>query len=373
MRFKIPAGKLKESKFQYLDEVIQSRHVNPILQGILFDVKNNILSLSATDLDVFAIISIDGIEVDQEGGAVITDKIIDVIKSLPDDLDIEFDKKGDRVEIKTSKGKYTFSCFTAEDFPQIFAKDDNMLVKCSISGQVLRDVISSIIYIVPDQHKSYYTSLAGILFDISDSEINFVGSDSYRLIKMTQEVKMLNKVANLSVIVPKDALNILLKFLGDNDIEIELNSRHIIFKSESFTIISRLIDEKYPSYQKILQIDVDKDAIFDRESLLSAIKRVLIFSDKSSMRVNFEFNQDNLVLTANDDSGNSIKENLECIYRSKNFQITFNPKFIYDILRHVKSEKILFKFGRSDQPAYIKPFGDDSDDLITVVMPMKGE
>jgi len=175
--------------------------------------------------------------------------------------------------------------------------------------------------------------------------------------------------------VPAKTLQIIAKSIEDEETcEIMINEKHIQFSTERITIISRLIDEKYPNYESVIPYENNKELVVERDLFLSTVKRVSIFANSTTNQIKFKLDPSGFVeVSAEDvDFGGSAKERLDCAYNSEPMEIAFNAKFITDILGHIDSEKVLFKFGSPTRAAIVQPYEDSEDrEMLMLVMPMR--
>lgn len=377
MRFSISSDRLK-SALAKVSAVVPSKTTLPILQDILFELKNNTLYLTATDLEISVQMSVDPVDGEEDGAVAIPeDKLTSVIKALPEGLLLKFETlDSDRVLITTNKGgEYKMSAEPADSFPAIPESIDKTGFGVIISGEVLKEIIEDTVFATSKEELRPATM--GVLFQFKGNEFIAVATDGYRLVKITRKGVADSKgEAEFSgVIVPAKTLQIIAKSIEDEDAcEISINEKHIQFSTESIKIISRLIDEKYPNYESVIPYENNKELIVERDLFLSTVKRVSIFANSTTNQIKFVLDPNGYVeVSAEDiDFGGSARETLSCTYNGEPMEIAFNAKFITDILGHLDSEKVLFKFGSPTRAAIVQPYEATEDrEVLMLVMPMR--
>jgi len=378
MRFSISSDRLKEA-LSKVSAVVPSKTTLPILQDILFELKGNALYLTATDLEISVRMTIEPVDGEEDGaGAIPEDKLTRVVKALPEGLLLKFESlDSNRVLITTNKGgEYKMSIEPADSFPAIPESiGETAGFGVVISGGVLKEIIENTVFATSKEELRPATM--GVLFQFKGDEFIAVATDGYRLVKIARRgVVNLKGGADFSgVIVPAKTLQIIAKSIEDEETcEIMINEKHIQFSTERITIISRLIDEKYPNYESVIPYENNKELVVERDLFLSTVKRVSIFANSTTNQIKFKLDPSGFVeVSAEDvDFGGSAKERLDCAYNSEPMEIAFNAKFITDILGHIDSEKVLFKFGSPTRAAIVQPYEDSEDrEMLMLVMPMR--
>ncbi len=374
MKFSISSDRLKEA-LSKVSTVVPSKTTLPILQDILFELKGNTLNLTATDLEISVRMTLDPVDGEEDGAVAIPeDKLTSVVKALPEGLLLRFETlDSERVLITTNKGgEYKMSAEPSESFPSIpemIGSDSGIEIK----GEILKDIIENTIFATSKEELRPATM--GVLFQFKENELIAVATDGYRLVKITRKGLDKTKVLADGVIVPAKTLQIIAKSIEDEDTcSISINEKHIQFSTENITIISRLIDEKYPNYESVIPYENNKELVVERELFLSTVKRVSIFANSTTNQIKFTLDPSGYVeISAEDiDFGGSAKERLNCTYNGEPMEIAFNAKFIIDILGHLDSERVMFKFGSPTRAAIAQPYETSEDkEVLMLVMPMR--
>ncbi len=375
MKFSISSDRLKEALAK-VSTVVPSKTTLPILQDILFELNGNTLTLTATDLEISVRMTLDPVDGEEDGAVAIPeDKLTSVVKALPEGLLLRFETlDSDRVVITTNKGgEYKMSAEPSESFPSIPEMIGGDL-GIEIGGEILKDIIEDTVFATSKEELRPATT--GVLFQFKENELIAVATDGYRLVKITRKgLEKANSISSDGVIVPAKTLQIIAKSIEDEDTcSISINEKHIQFSTESLTIISRLIDEKYPNYESVIPYENNKELVVERELFLSTVKRVSIFANSTTNQIKFTLDPSGYVeISAEDiDFGGSAKERLNCTYNGEPMEIAFNAKFIIDILGHLDSEQVMFKFGSPTRAAIVQPYETSEDkEILMLVMPMR--
>ncbi len=380
MRFSISSDRLK-SALSKVSAVVPAKVTVPILQDVLFRLNGNVLRLTASDLEISVRVEVNPVDGLEDGAvAVPEDKLTSVVKTMGEGLLLEFETvNSERILIRTNKGgEYVMPGVSAEHFPDIpETVGEEGGFRASIWGEVLKEIIEKTVFATSKEELRPATM--GVLFQFKENEFIAVATDGYRLVKMVRkgvvEKSTADSQLSSGIIVPAKTLQIIAKSIEDEDkVSILVNEKHIQFSTEEITIISRLIDEKYPNYESVIPYENDKELLVERDILLSSVKRVSIFANSTTNQVKFRLEPSGyLEVSAEDtDFGGSAKEVLNCEYKGDSMEIGFNAKFILDSLGHLDSERVLFKFGSPTRAVIVQPYETRDDrEILMLVMPMR--
>jgi DNA polymerase-3 subunit beta len=368
MKFTVSSTDLLKH-LQSVQGVIASNSVLPILDNFLFDLNKDTLTISATDLHTSMTnsLSVNGSDV---GKIAVPSKILtDTLKALPEQaITFSFDDE-QAIEITSTSGVYNLMGENSDDFPRLPTVEQG--TKVSIAADALFGAINSTIFAVSTDE--IRLAMTGVFFELKENAINFVATDAHRLVKHTQNNIEVPHPG--SFIVPRKALNLLKNALSgvNTEIHIEYNKSNAFFSINNLSLICRLIDQKFPDYNAVIPKENDKNIVINRSDFLSAIKRVSIYSNKTTNQIRLKFNTEELIVTAEDvDYSNSGKETLKCEYTGDaEFEIAFNARFVADILSNINTENVHIEFSQSSRPALIFPsVQHEAQELLMLVMPM---
>ncbi len=360
---------LLQLALQRLGRVTPSRSTLPILSSILMSAEDDKLSLRATDLEISQVIFMPSDVVANGSIAVPHRTLLEIASEVPEgEIVFEVDSSN-KVTLSTSSGSYSIMGKPTDEFPSLPIIDDRQSV--CLSAAALKRVIEKTAFSASrDELKP---SLMGVLFYFHDSEFLSVATDGHRLVKyMFLDYK--GDSFQGSSILPVKFLNILSNYLDDNDtITLIIGENHIMMEGSETTIYSRLIDERFPEYDSVFPKDNDKLLKIDRESFLSAVRRVSIFSNKSTRQIALKLSPDSLEITTEDvETVSSARETLPCEYEGDPLVIGFNSNYFHDLVSHIDSSTVHIEFRSPVTAAIIYPEQQqEKEELVMLLMPIR--
>ena len=366
MEFKINS-KILEKLLSKVIPAVPSRTPMPILENFLFDIKDGMLTVSSTDLEI-ALKSSINVAADENAKMVIPARLIyDIIKSLGD-THIHFKtEQNTKIVLSTESGVYNISYTSPEDFPDIPIV--NKEKEITLNGNDLKKLIDQTSFAMSKEDMR--PAMTGTLFDFSEAGLRFVTTDGHRLVKYVNRNIKFNKEEQY--IVPERAISVLSKLIGEADVKIFLSKTHMSFNFGDLDFITRLIGEKYPAYNSVIPLENDKILKVKTGDLLATIKRMMIFSTASSKQVKFSIKENALEISAEDiDHGSNAKESVNCEYSGDPLEIGFNTAYVSDILSHVNDDETVFKLHSPTKACIIEP-GEipENEELMLLLMPVR--
>ncbi|WP_196891613.1 DNA polymerase III subunit beta [Aureivirga marina] len=368
MKFIVSSSQLLK-QLQILGGVINSNNTLPILDNFLFELNSNELKISASDLETTMSSTIE-VESDSEGTVAISARLLlDTLKTFPDQpLTFKTDVNN-TVEISSNHGKYELAYFDGEEFPKSVTLESPS--KTVISGEILATAISKTIFATGND--DLRPVMSGVFFQFSPENLTFVATDAHKLVKYTRTDVTANEVAEF--IMPKKPLNLLKGILGsdDTDVTIEYNETNAKFIFDNVVLICRLIDGKYPNYNAVIPQENPNKLTVDRATFLNSVKRVSIFSSKTTHQIRLKMAGTELNISAEDiDYANKADERLNCEYQGDDMQIGFNSRFLTEMLSNLNSDQILIEMSLPNRAGILTPIdGVEEGEIITMlVMPV---
>lgn len=366
MEFKINS-KVLEKLLSKIIPAVPSRTPMPILENFLFDIRDGLLTVSSTDLEI-ALRSSINVTASQNIKMVIPARLLfDVIRSLEDALvNFVVDEKG-KINLTTDKGVYSISFSSAEDFPEIpVVPREKEIV---ISGTELKKALDQTAFAMSKEDMR--PAMTGTLMEFDKDGLKFVSTDGHRLVKYVN--KSFTSDVHEQYIIPERAISVLLKQIGESDVKIYLSKTYASFIMTDFEFISRLIGEKYPSYSSVIPLENENFLTASRSELLTAIKRMMLFSTANSKQVKFSISQNLLEVSAEDvDHGSKAKEDIKCEYKGDPMEIGFNTAYVNDILSHLESDQVIFKLHSPIKASIIEPTKmEENEDVMMLLMPVR--
>lgn len=338
MKISVPRGELLEY-VQDLLSVVPTRTTLPILSNILLEANSNKLKIAATDLDVSMITTVP-VKVIEKGTITVPAKtFVEIIRESPE-TEIEISSTDTRVEIKIEKGIYKLSGMPKDEFPKLPEVKKALQIK--IPGNELTKMIRKTIFAVSTDETR--PALNGVLWQTKGEWMQMVATDGHRLAKISIKNKKL-KGLNEDVIIPAKALNLLMKLVGDKEVEVGVifSENNIIFCLDDVILSSRLIEGPYPNFDQVIPKDNDKKLIANKDLLMGTVRRVAILANTLTHQVKFSVKKGSLDLSAvNFDMGGEAKETIKCDYKADHMDIGYNAHYILDILKQMEGEEITF-------------------------------
>ncbi len=367
MKFIVSSSALLK-QLQHISGVINANTVLPILEDFLFEVEKNKLSVVATDLETVMRIQME-IEAKDSGKVCIPAKILlDSLKNIPDQpLTFNIDKNFG-IEITSDNGKYKVMGENPDNFPKEPSADDTTSFKATSSALIT--AINKTLFSVSND--DLRPAMTGVFFELDKKGMQCVATDAHRLVKYKRTDVSCPKSDNF--IVPKKPLTLLKSALPANDDEISIsyNSNHFFVKHGTTQMSCRLIDARFPDYKVVIPADNPYKLVVNKNDFQGALRRVVIFSNKSTNQVVLNIAGSELELTAQDvDFSFEGDERMKCRYDGEDLAIAFNAKFLIEMLSAADSDDIKIELSTPTKAGIIKPTEkEDNEELMMLVMPL---
>jgi len=368
MKFSVEKATLLHS-LQHLSKAVPTRSTLPILSCALFKTINNKLTIRATNLEVY--ISVE-IEVDNSLPGMVAiplNTLLEITMAMPEEfLHFEISDIG-KVLISSTCGKYTIMGQQSEEFPsEPSIKVGNNLI---IPSEEFLDIINCTTYATSrDELKPV---LQGVLINIDKKGLTAVATDGHRLVRL-KKMELKSGSFEGSVVIPVKFLSLLKPFLQKKEsLSLQIGVNHILVNLESIRISSRIIKEKYPDYESVIPKDNESELTINKEELAQSVKRVSIFSNKSTKQIALSLNQNKITISTEDPENITTgKETIECIYSGEPMIIGYNAQYLGDVLKNQQSEeiKILFK-SPLNAGIFLPTKQQAGEDKTTLLMPIR--
>ena len=357
-------------KLQILLDVVNAANTLPILDNFLFQINKNSLKITSSDLETTMSTNI---EIESEGSgeiAVPAKLLVDALKNFAEQPLAFSTQEKNILEINANDGKYKISFVPAEEFPKPIEIKDSTLT--SLNGGILSKAINSTIFATGND--DLRPVMSGVFFQFSTENIILVGTDAHKLVRYTRNDITSN--GNSEFIMPKKALQVLRKTIltdSENDVSIEFNETNAKFTFESYSLSCRLIEGKYPNYEAVIPKENPNKLIIERILLLNSVKRVGIFSNKSTNQIKFKIAGAELNISAEDyDYNNKAQERISCNYNGDDIEIGFNSRFITDMLNNLDCNEICLSMSLPNKAGIITPNDkiDNGEEITMLIMPV---
>lgn len=366
MKFEISRETLIKP-LQLVTGVVERRQTLPVLSNVLLVLEGNQLSMTGTDLEVELIGRVE-IEQGSEGGEVTVParKLMDICKSLPDSASLKMALDDNKLVIRSGRSRFTLSTLPPSDFPS--AEESSEALEFSISQERLKEMLDSTSFAMAQQDVRYY--LNGLLFEVSPNFLRVVATDGHRLAMDTEDMSTpADKV--MQVIVPRKGILELARLLGEGEdnVDIVIGSNHIRAKTANFTFTSKLVDGKFPDYDRVLPKGGDKKIIADRNELRQSLSRTAILSNEKFRGIRLTLLDDEIKILANNPEQEEAEEIVAVEYKGDSLEIGFNVSYLIDVLTVLDTETVQLIVSDSNSSALVQ--GADGSSALYVVMPMR--
>ncbi|MGA9120146.1 MAG: DNA polymerase III subunit beta [Bacteroidota bacterium] len=370
MKFTVNSALLQRT-LSKLGGVIQAKSTMPILEHFLFDVVNNTLTATATDLAIWMTVALE-VKGETDGKITVPAKrFTDTLRSLAD-TDVEFsaDTTTNRITVKTSTGEFNLTGDHHSAFPP--TPETENTEQLDLSGAELRKLIQKTTFAVSQDELR--PAMNGVLIEARSAAITSVATDGHRMVRY--KLTLAKPITfERDVIIPVKTLHVVGRSLEEEGATALLSKTHIRLKFPSWEVVSRLIDEQYPRYESVIPAMADDDKILkaNREALIQTIRRVALYANAATHQVRFDIAKDELRVAAQDvDFGWDAKEKLPCTFSDTVFMIGFNATYLVDLLSHLDGESVVFHFSAPTRAGIILPEQPvDGEDLLMLVMPVR--
>ncbi|MDE0600143.1 MAG: DNA polymerase III subunit beta [Dokdonia donghaensis] len=356
-------------QLQVLGGVINTSNTLPILDNFLFELGNNSLKISASDLETTMVSTID-VESDSQGSIAVPARLLlDTLKTFPEQPLTFVKEDNNTIEISSNHGKYAVAYADGEEFPNAVALEDPS--QTVLNGDVLATAISKTIF--ASGNDDLRPVMSGVFFQFAKDGLTFVATDAHKLVKYSRtDVSATNEA---EFIMPKKPLTLLKGILAgsDSDVTVEYNESNARFTFDNVELICRLIDGKYPNYEAVIPKENPNKLTIDRSQFLNSVKRVSIFSNKTTHQVRLKIAGSELNISAEDiDYSNKAEERLTCAYQGDDMQIGFNSRFLSEMLNNLNANEVQLEMSLPNRAGILTPVdGLDEGELVTMlVMPV---
>jgi DNA polymerase-3 subunit beta len=363
-------------KLALVSRGVSARSTIQLLGGILLEVGDGVVRLSATDMEI-SVQTSSPAEVEEEGRVVIPARIFnDIVRSLPGgSFSLEHDDSGGTVRLAAGENEYRIRAYAADDFPQLPGFDAEAAFK--MSGDVLVETVEKV-------SRSYSRDetrpvLTGILISFEENRVRMVTTDSYRLSIKETELATTAFEGSREAIIPARAMQEVSRIFSGSDeeeVEVSLSENQALFRVGDVLFGTRLIDGNFPEYRRLLPTTFEREISVNREDLVGTLRRVNLFAQRQTppVPVSLSFSEGSVEVIVRNGEIGEAHERLQATSEDE-FLISFNPGYLLDGVSAIDSEKVLFKFNEALKPGLIVPGangdGEEEPDFLYLIMPMR--
>lgn len=368
MKFLV-ASNILLKQLSAINGVVASNPILPILENILVELEGNQLKLTASDLQTVMTTTLD-VEGSENGAIALPAKLLlETLRSLPEQpVTISADQGTFGAEISTKNGRFKLSGENPIDFPKIPEVSKNQSIE--VSALVLGEAIANTLLAVSNDDMR--PAMTGVLIQMNSDYTNFVATDGHRLVRYRRTDIQTSQASSL--ILPKKALALLKSTLptDDSNVTVEFSQSNAFFNFQSIQLICRIIDERFPEYENAIPKQNDNIVTINRLEFLSSVKRISIYSNKTTHQIRLKITANKLTLSAEDlDYSNEANEVLTCEYKGNDMEIGFNAKLISELLGNLSAKFVDLKLSEPNKAGLIIPSDqDENEDILLLVMPV---
>jgi DNA polymerase-3 subunit beta len=354
---------------QVLGGVINSSNTLPILDNFLFDLKQSKLTVSASDLET-TMSSVLNVDSDAEGTIAVPARLLlDTLKTFPEQPLTFIVEDNNTIEISSNHGKYALAYADGAEFPKAVELSNPSAT--TLMGDILATAIHKTIFAAGND--DLRPVMSGVFFQFSPENLTFVATDAHKLVKYQRDDVKASEVAEF--IMPKKPLNLLKGILAgsESEVKIEYNESNAKFTFDETELICRLIDGKYPNYEAVIPKENPNVLSISRNQFLSSVRRVSIFSNKTTHQIRLKVAGAELNISAEDvDYSNKAEERLSCAYQGDDMQIGFNSRFLVEMLNNLSSDEVSLEMSLPNRAGILTPADglDDGEKVTMLVMPV---
>jgi len=352
---------------QAVSGVVERRHTLPILSNVLLEVGAGKLSVTATDLEIQVASEAESSETSRaQATTVSARKLQDILRSLPDPSLVSLQLQDKRLQLRAGKSKFSLQTLPAQDFPKI-GSAGAAGAEVHLPQRELKRVLALVQYAMAQQDIRYY--LNGLLFSLRDEALIVVATDGHRLALASLAVNLGDTKAE--VILPRKAILELSKLLGDTDEPVSLRvlENQVSFNFGHISFITKVVDGKFPDFQKVVPTGYKKRFVLDRLTLQQALQRAAILSNEKFRGVRWVLTNNSLRIICTNSDQEEAEEELEITYAGDALDVGFNVSYLLDVLANVQSPQMECALGDSNSSMLMTIPGDA--DFKYVVMPMR--
>lgn len=351
---------------QAVSGIVERRHTLPILANVLLEQKNGKLHVTATDLEmqITAIADVEG--KDGQATTVGARKLQDLLRALPDDAQINLDATGSKMTVRAGRSRFNLQTLAATDYPRISVGQEQ-LQSLTLAQRDFRSLLRLAEFAMAQQDIRYY--LNGMLLVVDNGSLQAVATDGHRL--SWASLAIAGDFTRAEVILPRKTVLELAKLLEDSDtpVTIDILANQARFRFGNVELVSKVVDGKFPDYNRVIPTGHGKRIELDRVTLLSALQRAAILSNEKFRGVRLVLADGQLRIICTNSEQEEAEEELPVDYAGESLDIGFNITYLLDVLSNIGTDNVYIAFGDANSSALVTL--PERDDYKYVVMPMR--
>ena len=352
---------------QSVTGIVERRQTLPILSNVLIEGKGGVLSLTATDLEIQVTATQAGIPADTEFAITVSaKKLLDILRALPEQTQLALEQKESKLLVRAGKSRFSLQTLPAADFPRL-PEGQPATAEIRLPQSALKKLLSLTQYAMAQQDIRYY--LSGMLFVVNEKSLTLVATDGHRLALASRE--LLESYVRNEIILPRKAVLELSRTLADNDdqVLITLMPNQVRFDLDGITLVTKVIDGKFPDYGRVVPSNYAKMLEVDRSILQDSLQRAAILSNEKFRGVRWIVTPNSLRILCTNTEQEEAEEEIEVSYGADAIDIGFNITYLLEVLNSVDGQSMQCSFGDANTSMLMTLPG--RDDFKYVVMPMR--
>lgn len=355
---------------QIVSGIVERRHTLPILANLLIRKKGKKISFISTDIEIQITTHSEIANNDHQLDiTVAARKLVDILRAMPDGQ-VKLSLTNKKINIESGKSSFSLQTLDAEEFP-ILSETSDFFTQINLSQKSFKQLLTMVHFAMAHQDIRYY--LNGMLLVIEGNTIEAVATDGHRLAYsvVNSQPAITPNNQRQEVIIPRKTIIELQRLLEDSDepIEIYFSSTQAKFKFNQIELLSKLVEGKFPDYQRVIPKEYKNTFTLERDLLQSALQRAAILTSDKFKGVRCIVNKNIFKVNSTNSDQEEAKEEIEISYQGDAIDMGFNVTYLLDVLSNIKDEKIQFSLGDSNSSALMMIPNDNS--FKYVVMPMR--
>ena len=348
--------------------VVEKRQTLPILGNVFLSLENGTLTLVGSDLETEITTRVQNVNGGDGKITVSARKLFDICRSLPNDAVIDLElEENNKMTVKAGKSRFTLQTLPADDYPRL--EESNWNHEFYLEEQALHGLLNRTSFSMAQQDVRYF--LNGLLFELNQNELVTVATDGHRLAKTRLPYTDLG-IDGVQCIIPRKAVIEMSKFLAtdsEQQISLKLNASHIFVESGNFTFISKLIDGRFPDYEKVIPSNLDKHVLIDRANLIDILNRAAILSNEKFRGVSLSLADNVLKVSSHNPDQEHANDEMSIDYTGDEIEIGFNVNYLLEALKACQSDNI--NLGLLDPNTSCTFHAEEDEDTLYLIMPMR--
>ena len=363
--FKGPRNQILEP-LQSVCGIVEKRHTLPILSNVLIEKEGDRLTLLATDIEIQIKTSAATVAGENQSLTVAARKLQDILRALPEDVEVTLTLDEKRLQVKSGRSRFSLQTLPSEDFPRM-AHSDGSETRLMLTQRQFKRLLALVQYAMAQQDIRYY--LNGLLLVVKGNQVCVVATDGHRLAYASETLD--EQFPSIEVILPRKTVLELSRQLEENEdtLEIVLTPTQALFRFGSIEFISKLIDGKFPDYERVIPKGHVILVKLARQNFLQSLLRAKILTNEKTPGVRLMFSNNSLKIIGNNTEREEAQEEIEIDFEGDTIDIGFNVNYLLDVLNNVPNEQIECHLGDANSSALFQL--TDNQNFKYVVMPMR--